>query len=273
MRAFAMPVNSGPPRGQSGFTMIELSVALVVALFLLAGLFTMEQSTRQTSQQQTQLAQLQDGERLAMTIMTDVIQNAGFYPDPTANQAILALPTVTSTPNMFVAGQGVYGVTAAGVDSVYIQYMSGGSVTDNAILCNGQQNTTGAPVTYINQFSVDPVKQQLLCTLSTNTGGVLAQVTNPPVELVDGVQNMTILYGVATPSKANGYTVDTYMTAAQIQAGTSGVSWNDVSSVQVTITFTNPLATTPAGLPVTGQPATVKFHRVIGIMSRTGVSS
>ncbi len=250
-------------RRDAGFTLVELSVALVIALFLLAGLFTMEQSTRQASAQQTLLAQLQDNERLAMTIMTDVIQAGGFFADPTTYQAGTALPSVSATffPN---AGEGIYGVTTAGQpDTIYVQFMSAGPATDNMILCNGQQTPTANPgIAYINQFSV--VNGQLLCTVSTNIAAAVAQITNPPVVLVDsGVQNLSILYGVAM-SGTNGYNVDTYMTAAQIQA--NSIKWSDVSSVKVTLTFANPLY-----VPNQGLPQTVTFERVIGVMGRSGV--
>ncbi len=257
---------------EAGFTLVELSVAMVIALFLLGGLFTIEQSTRQTSAQQTQLAQLQDNERLAMTIMTDVIQAGGYFADPTANTAATALPSVSAT--LFpTAGMGIYGTTNAGQpDSVYVQYMSEGRTTDNMIRCDGQQTTDTAPagVAYINQFSVDLVNKQLLCTVSTNIASTVTQLTNPPVVLVDsvvdkgvinGVENLQMLYGVATTG-TNGYSVDTYMTAAQVTAVNK---WPDVSSVKVTLTFSNPLF----GQPGQTQP-TVAFARVIGIMSRAG---
>jgi type IV pilus assembly protein PilW len=259
---------------EAGFTLVELSVAMVIALFLLAGLFTIEQSTRDTSSQQTLLAQPQDNQRLAMTIMTDVIQAGGYFADPTANTGATALPSVSAA--LFpTPGLGIYGTTTAGKpDSVYVQYMSEGSKTDNMILCDGQQTpdvVSPAPgIAYINQFSVDPVKKQLLCTVSTNIASTVAQLTNPPVVLVDGVVNkgvvngvekLEMLYGVATTG-TNGFSVDTYMTAAQVTAANR---WPDVSSVKVRLTFSNPLF----GQPGQAQQ-TIAFERVIGIMSRAG---
>lgn len=257
---------------EAGFTLVELSVAMVIGLFLMAGLFTLEQSTRNTSSQQTLLAQLQDNQRLAMTIMTDVIQAGGYFADPTKNTAA-TLPSVSAA--LFpAAGLGIYGTTTPGKpDSVYVQYMSEGPASDNMIRCDGQQTAAvaagAAGIAYINQFSVDLVKKQLLCTVSTNIASAVVQLTNPPVVLVDGttnngvingVENLQVLYGVATTG-ANGNSVDTYMTAAQVPAG----KWSDVSSVKVTLTFTNPLF----GQPGQTQP-TVAFERVIGIMSRSG---
>src|SRR6185312_2853641 len=48
---------------QRGLTLVEMTVTILIALFLLAGLFSMVQSTRHTYTNQTQLTQLQDSER------------------------------------------------------------------------------------------------------------------------------------------------------------------------------------------------------------------
>ena len=87
---------------QRGYSLIELSVAMLVALFLLAGLLTVLQGTRKTSLSQSSLAQLQDDERIAMTILANVVQEAGYFPDPTQN-------TSTSLAGETDSGLGVGG--------------------------------------------------------------------------------------------------------------------------------------------------------------------
>src|ERR1700680_1633666 len=90
---------------QQGYTLVELMIALLIGLFLLGGLMTIVQDNRRSFSSQNQLAQLQDSERLAMTIMTDVIQSAGYFPDPTSNSATSALPAVGA----IAAGQAMQG--------------------------------------------------------------------------------------------------------------------------------------------------------------------
>jgi len=77
---------------QQGFTLIELSVAVLIGLFLLGGLLTLVQDMRRTFGNQNQLGQLQDNERLDMTMITDVVQAAGYCPNPTLDTILTALP-------------------------------------------------------------------------------------------------------------------------------------------------------------------------------------
>jgi hypothetical protein len=51
------------------------------------------------------------------------------------------------------------------------------------------------------------------------------------------------------------------MSATQVNGA---VLWGSVISVQITLTFTNPLSASP------GQPATFQIQRVIDVMSQTG---
>ena len=64
---------------QRGFSLVELSIAILIALFLLGGLVTLVMGTRRTNATQSALSQLQDNERIAMTLITNVVQQAGYY--------------------------------------------------------------------------------------------------------------------------------------------------------------------------------------------------
>ena len=245
-------------RWQSGYTLVELMVALAIALFLLGGLFTIVQGTRTTYGNQSQLAQLQDNERLAMTLITDVIQAAGYFPDPQINTAAASLPAVGTT---FQAGQAISGQrnAAAPEDSITVRYTT--KDNDGMINCTGTFNTTGAPAQYLNTFSITNTgpnnSPQLVCTLSVNG------VANPAAALVNGVQNLQIWYGVKRDFTVDNNNVDTYLRADQM----SNADWTNLTAVRVILTFTNPLAGQP------GQPPTVVFERVIDIMNRAGVKT
>lgn len=243
-----------------GYTLIELLVAMAIALFLLAGLLTIVQSTRSAFGTQNQLAQLQDSERLAMTLMTDVIQAAGYFPDPTTN-TLAVLPAVGTT---FAVGQAIDGAsgTAAPGDTVSIRFMTNSG--DPIINCTGGTNATGAAAVYTNTFSVD-ADGNLDCTLSVNGAASPAVVlVGPQAGGIGGVQNLQVWYGVKRDTSTDDYNVDTYLTAAQMTAA----DWSNVTAVKVRITFNNPLAAQQPGKPTLNY-----IERVIGVMSRTGVKT
>jgi len=233
---------------QGGVTLVELMVALLIGLFLLGGLLVMLQYNRHTFAGQKLLAQLQDSERLALTVMTDVIQQGGYFPDPTTYTAASALPVATVGTVSFAAGQGLAGLyqAAAPGDTISARYTTASG--DGILNCAGTTNTTGANATYTNTFNVQQIGgvYQLVCTMNGTV-----------YPLVSGVQTMSVLYGVNTST--SGTNVDTYMTATQVTAATK---WGSVISVLVTLTLTNPL-TGP------GQPATIQVQRYISLMSAT----
>src|SRR5208283_1463802 len=236
-----------PLHDERGFTLVEILIALLIGLFLAGALITIVQTNRTVFGNQNKLAQLQDGERMALTMMTDVIQSAGYFPNPTQNTLNNSLTIVAP----FVAqGQSVYGVYSATPpgDQISIRYMTAGG--DGILNCSGQSNPTGGPNTvYVNTFQV--LNNQLICTMN-----------GTQYDLVDGVTNLSVLYGVKANAGATGNNVDTYMNAAQVTA--AGL-WGSVISTLVQLTFTNPLyvANTP-------QPQTISIQRVVGLMSQTG---
>ncbi len=254
-----------------GYTLIELLVAMVVALFLLAGLLTIVQSMRQTFNEQNALAQLQDGERLAMVLMGDVVQAAGYFPSPTTN----SLSSVYPAGAGFAGGQAISGTSATGgptgnSDSVSVRFTPPTSVAGDAnantnlSMTNCTGGTDAAGVVYTDTFSVD-ANGNLDCTLSINGAA------QPIVQLVSGVQRLQIWYGVPT-SAASGDNVDTYYTAANMPVS----DWPNVTAVKIRLTFINPLACPTAEvacLASTSPAISYYLERVVGVMSRTGVTT
>ncbi len=238
-------------RRAHGFTLVELMVTVAIALFLIGGLLTILQNVRSAYNNQQSLSQLQDQQRFAMTVLTDVIQAGGYFPDPVAWGPSSALPAAGA----YVAGQAFTGTHARGApDSIGVRYRT--AISDGVILCDGSTNTALAPTgLYTNNFTVVPpagnTPGQLLCQL--NDGAA--------VPLVNGVQGLLIYYGVKRDFTFNDYNVDTYLLADQMDPA----DWNNISAVRLILTFTNPMANQA------GQPATIDFERVIEVMGRAGV--
>lgn len=244
--------------GQRGFTLIEILIALMLGMFLLAALLTIVQTNRAVYGDQSQLAQLQDNERMAMTLMTDVIQSAGFFPTtipPTTTQDT-TLTATTGDGYAFPVGQSMYGTYSATVpgDAIYVRYMTASG--DGILNCSGVPNTSGANQLYVNEFYI--AGGQLVCNMNGTVYNLVSGVTNGTTTL--GVTNLSILYGVNTTGAVG---VDTYKNASLMTAA----DWSSVISVMVELTFTNPLYKTYGS---TTQPATIYIQRVVGVMNQLG---
>jgi type IV pilus assembly protein PilW len=229
-------------------------VALLIGLFLLGGLLTVVQDNKRTFVAQGNLSQLQDAERLAMTMMTDVVQATGYFPNPTLNTAASVLPATGSPSGALLQGQAMIGTTvvAAPGDTLTVRYATASG--DGILNCTGASNTSGAVATYLNTFSVKVNAagvSQLVCTMNGTT-----------YPLVDNVHQLSVLYGVNTSGSGNN--VNTYMSAAQV---TAGGLWNNVLSLQLTVTFNNPLWVAGG----TGQLQYLSFQRNVAVMSTTGI--
>jgi type IV pilus assembly protein PilW len=248
---------------QRGFTLVELCVALLIALFLLGGLLTLVQDMRRTFGNQNQLGQLQDNERLAMTLITDVIQAAGYFPDPNLETVTGALPQVAP---FVMDGEGIWGTHNAAPpgDTLYVQYLT--ALNDGVINCTGGTNTTNPKLRYINKFSADALGN-LNCQVNNNAPvAVISPTGVQQTPLAGGVTNMQILYGVKTILATVNNNADTYLNATQVNAANL---WGSVICVKVTLTFDN----SAMHQSQARQPATIQFTRVVTVMSRGGANT
>ena len=252
------PAHSKPGRiAERGLTLIEMMIAILIGLFLTGGLLTLVQAMKRTSLNQSGLSQLQDNERMAMTLITDVIKSAGYYPNPVVNSLAASFPVKNydANANFTFAGQSLVGTGnyAAGSNIITSRYLDGGGRQHHQL----HRQFQGAAATFVNTFSLDGAGN-LQCTLIVNNGAAA------PVPLVSGITKMQIYYGVQTNGAAATNSVDTYMDAPAVTAGNY---WNSVKSVVITLTFVNPLFGQPS------QPQNIQFTRVIAVMNKNGVTT
>ena len=249
-------------KSQSGVTLIELMISLTIGLFLTGGLMTLLVAMKNTNNSQSGLAQLQDNERIALTIMTDVIQQSGYYVNPVANTVTGSFPIIAGTfptAGQYISGTGA-GTAAAPGDTITVRYNTAGG--DNIMNCLGI--TSAVAATFINTFSVNGNK--LRCQVTTVAGG--ATTVGPVTEIVTGVTSLNVYYGVQTNAGSGTTSADTYLDATNV---TAGPYWTNVKSVQVQLNFVNPLA----GLSgqTAAAKATIPLTRVIALMATTGVDT
>ena len=235
---------------QAGLSLVELVVAILIALFLIGGVMVVEQGVHRAYGNQSGIGQLQDEERFAMSMLTTVISSAGYYPNPTTTSTTTAFP-VTGAPLNMQTSQAIYGPASgasAPHDAIYVRYMT--SSGDGITFCDGTTNTSGGPLTYTTYLYVSG--NDLYCQVQPGTGATW----NTAVPLISGVTDMVIRYGVSTSGVDTN--IDTYVPPTSMTAA----YWQNVGSVMVSLTFQNPLSASA------GQPLTVSFRRVIGVMGR-----
>jgi type IV pilus assembly protein PilW len=249
---------------ERGFTLIELLVTMAIAVFLIFGLVTVVENVRRANLTQTTMSLVQDEQRFAMTILTDVIQAGGYYPNPVP-PATTPVWTPTTSLLAYASPQGYNfagGVAFSATshvngtpDAFGVRYRTNSG--DGVILCDGSTNNSGASAVYANQFSI--------VAPAGNTPGYLQCQLNGGAEepLVYGISSMTIYYGVNRTAPSTSYNVDTYLTSDQMQA----VDWGNITAIRVVLQFPNPLYN--AGNPQ-GQAQYLTFERVVQVMGRAG---
>jgi type IV pilus assembly protein PilW len=247
---------------QRGFTLVELMIAILIGLFLVGGLLTLTSAMKRTGSIQSGLSQMHDNERIALSLMTDVIQSSGYFPSPigsaTASSAFVATGSWAAAQT--ILGTDV-GSGSTQTDTISVRYASAGS--DGVLNCLGA--TSAVAATWIANFTLDGAGN-LQCQLTTNG------TVGTPTPIATGVQYMQILYGVQTNTSSGTFSVDTYLTATQVN---SGSYWPNVISVQVTLSMVNPLYCTTnctAGQQ-TSQPQYIQVSRTIALMGRAGINT
>jgi type IV pilus assembly protein PilW len=228
-------------RRQVGMTLVELMVAIIVALFMAAALLMVFMGMNTNYGTQARMTLLQDSQRVVMTILNRAVEEAGYFVDPVHQNASDALPAgVLNWPDgsnspwsagQFVLGTGDAADSGTGnPDRMALRFQTASN--DGLYNCNGGTNTSGGPLVYTDVFFINDQSQ-----LSCSVNGAA------PVVLADGIARMQILYGTDTLGKGQ---VDAYLPASLV---TSTGMWNNVRSVKLRVFFLDPSVSPPATLP------------------------
>ncbi len=193
---------------QKGLTLVEIMVALVISLFLLAGLLQLFISTRQSSRIQENLSRVQENGRFAIEYVSRVVRLAGYRSGDTIRQE-KAFEEAFSNKRF----QG-------GVDFITVRFE--GENADQGEIRNCLNQPINAST--VSSDTLRVVNNTLQCSaIVTPPGG--APQTQP---IVDGVESMQIFYGETVGGDLR------YVPAADVS------NWNNVFSARIILTLRTP---------------------------------
>ncbi len=176
---------------QAGLSLIEIMIALLIGAFLIGGVLQIFIGSKQTYRMQQALSRLQENGRFAMDFLAKDIRMAGYRE---------CLTYTVPTP---ITGTNDTGLNTS--DTVIIQLSTGacGANVLSTITYSVQTGASGQPALFKNDGATTR-------------------------ELVEGIENMQILYGADTniDSSPNYY----------VPAGTVGLSMAQVVSIRITLT-------------------------------------
>ncbi|TRW92787.1 PilW family protein [Candidatus Methylobacter oryzae] len=323
---------------QTGFTLVELMVAMLLGLFLVGGIMQIFIGSRQTYRMQENLSRLQENGRFAMDFITrdnrmigyqgcgsrSVIPNVIALPSlaPVTLVGGLSTPLIGSDNVANNWSSSACGGTncVAGTDALTYHFGAGcanliGNLTPvNAniqIPAPNSCNISAGDVVMVSDCSSTDIfiatnassgseKQSIAHSSSNNTGNNLSKAygsdaevlayrsysffirnnaagepalwrldnaipvsTTNPVELVEGVENMQILYGADTDATPDG-TPNYYVPA--------GLNMNQVVSIRISIlvrSMDNGLAAQPVAYTYNGATVTPTDRRIRRVFTST----
>jgi type IV pilus assembly protein PilW len=220
---------------QHGYTLVELMISVLIGLFIIAGVAQIYISSRAASNLQDRIGNLQENGRFALSFLQRTIRKAGYQPYPNSagvgGQCLRPFDATLTTDN---------GASTAASDQLAVCYQGDTGFTD----CLGSPVTSGA-ITEIFSVSSASGVSSLNCNSPNGTN-------NGAQPLVEGIENMQVLYGVDCPrSISTGVTdctqnpetapdwvldgyADQYLVASSVPAATVG-GWKNVVAVRVAV--------------------------------------
>lgn len=209
---------------KKGLSVIELLVAGVIGLILLAGVVQIYINSRQAYKLNEAMAEVQENGAFAMALIETQLRMAGFRADAVYNRDV----TFDADGTTFDQGQGIKGTNNGGEngsDLVRVRFQ--GDKDDTTRDCVGNGVAAG------DNEGTDPVKVEFTVAVSATNNpasipGLHCRTAASNYEIVRGVENLQVLYGEDTAGSSTK-SASRYVGANQI------TDWSRVASVRVGI--------------------------------------
>ena len=220
---------------QAGFTLVELMVAMTLGMVLMIVISNVFVASKESYRTTEDMSRLQENARFAVTHLGRVLRMASYVDDPTqvsvTRTAVFPIATLAA-----VTGTEGSGTTS---DSVTVRYQ--GSADGTVFDCQGNQIVGGAFA--VARFHLAAAGDgsgttSLYCDNTGTVGPVVADI-----ELVQGVENMQLLYGDDTDGDgtANRYRVQSSVAnldnVVSVRIGLLMSTANQVASATDTRTY------------------------------------
>jgi type IV pilus assembly protein PilW len=236
---------------QTGMTLIEIMIALLIGAFLLGGVLQIFIGSKQTYRMQQNLSRLQENGRFAMSFLAKDIRMAGYW-------GCLS----PSNPNTDIDGTnnnpaGTVDSIDDGTDTITLK---GAYVLTPTGTCGTPVVTSAAYYTDTSSTITYKINNRVL----QQAHGPLNNLTQV-IDLVEGIENMQILYGVDTSSDgAPNY----YVPANNV----TNPNWPKVVSIRISLlaaTLDDNLTTQPQPYTYNGTTTTPTDRKIRRVFTST----
>lgn len=206
---------------QKGLSLVELLIAMLLGLMLTAGALQMMLSSQEIYQTTDTLSRIQENGRFALNFLAKDVRMAGHNTTEKADGKVFwdgaCGATNPCTTNGALSDSDQIGILMDPTNDLDCQ--------GNAV---GSEDTVIANVYYVDDSLADPLISSLYCRgydLSAN-----AWITNGQ-PLVDGVENMQILYGITDSVAQNAIT--RYVSSDDV------TDWGSVGAARISLLLNN----------------------------------
>lgn len=174
---------------QSGFTLVELMIALVVGLILIGGVLQIFLSNKQAYRTNDALARIQEDSRLLSDMLGRNIRMAGYRAQPEDKREEI-FPNTT-----LYMGGGTDGQVVAGTSSrISIAYQA----DNNILACTSTAIAAGSLVKTVLNLELGVLKcRSAVCAPCSSSDPTLSS-TVTGVDLVEGITSLIFTYGIDT---------------------------------------------------------------------------
>jgi len=235
------PLNHLPPR-RRGFTLIELLVALGISMLVVLVIAEVFLQTRRNYSVQDDQARVQENTRFVVQTVSRIVRQASFRSYP-------GVATTTYFP--YASAPAISGVEGTGTlpDQISIRFQGSGDGSGSVTPPNKDpDNTIFDCLGGAYKFGVNGISTFALQTGGADGTGLFCTATDPTptyavgsttwLELVPGVENMQILYGVDTDGDR---TANVYLRASDI----SSVNQDQIVSARFSLLVRSPTEISP----------------------------